>query len=105
MCFLFFPEKAVTIGHHALIKVTELWDWDADAHVPANSSTGLLIHATLASNGQDMDGSPYVSGAVNLAVDSELFNDERLAQTYPSSNPELATKRAMLAWNMYSHQG
>lgn len=105
MCFLFYPERATTIGHFALVAVTKLWDWDSDAKVPANSSTGLLIHATLVSNGQDIDGFAYLSGAVNIALESELFADERTPQTYPSSDPELAKLRAIFAWNLYSHQG
>ncbi|KAF2169559.1 hypothetical protein M409DRAFT_52093 [Zasmidium cellare ATCC 36951] len=105
MFSLFSPEKPASIGHRAMYEITKLWDWDSDAAVPANMSAGLLLYATLESNGQDKDGAPYISGAVNLASDSGLFSSDRSPQTYPSSDSQLAKHRAILAWNLYSYQG
>ena len=89
----------------ALTEVTEMWDWDAGATVPANVSAGLLVQAALASNGRDQDGSAYIAGALNLAVASGLFTNDFAAQGYPESDPKLTRRRALFAWNLYSHHG
>lgn len=105
MYTLFFPEHGASIAHFALIEITRIWDWNADAQVPANASAGLLINAILLGNGQDKDGAPYIPGAMNVALSSGLFDEGRTAQTYPSSESNLARLRASFAWNLYCFQG
>ncbi|EME40109.1 hypothetical protein DOTSEDRAFT_28026 [Dothistroma septosporum NZE10] len=102
---MFHPDRAASVEHFAMQEVTKIWDWDADATVPANTAAGLLIHTFLTSNGQDEDGQSYMAGAWNLADRSGLFDSQSAGQVYPASNETLAHQRAVFAWNIYAHHG
>ena len=102
---MFYPERAASVEHFAMQEMTKIWDWDADATVPANTAAGLLIHTVLTANGQDEDGMSCMAGAWNLAQRSGLFESQNADQVYPQSDKTLAHRRAVFAWNIYSHHG
>lgn len=102
---MFHPRRAASVEHFAMQEMTKIWDWDADATVPANTAAGLLIHAVLTSNGQDEDGQSYLAGAWTLAKRSGLFEIQSAEQVYPQSNKTLAHRRAVFAWSIYAHHG
>ena len=102
---MFYPDRAASAGHFALLEARKVWDWDADAAVPANISAGLLVHATLTANGLERDGEIYLTGAMNLLMKSGLLSEERVGQVYPQSNHELSRTRAAFAWCMHSYHG
>lgn len=95
---MFDLTKAATAEYLALAEATKVWDWNADAAVPANVSAGLLIHAIFTANGQDPDGASYLARAMSLAQRFGLFSRDHVAQVYPRSNKGLARDRAEFAW-------
>lgn len=93
------PERA------ALNEAMLLWDEQVRSPIPANISAGLVMRETLASNGEDLSGQPYLEEAMHLASRSGLFDPSRAVHMYDQTQPGQTRQRAEFAWAVYAHHG
>lgn len=82
-----------------------LWEVEVGKDRLTTVQAALLLNSTMNMNGLDTLGSAYLTQAITMAYNLNLFNPHELPETQKNRRKEWKNARLFTAWGLYNWTG